>query len=96
VLQEIDQQLLSSKHILTFGQLMHLALDLKQYVVSKVSPNSQPTHPQAPPFDVRSVIINPHMVVILVHVGKNLMEDVMLDGGSSVNIIIKDLKKKLT
>jgi hypothetical protein len=27
--QEIHQQLLSSKHILTLGQLMHLALDLK-------------------------------------------------------------------
>jgi hypothetical protein len=35
------------------------------------------------------------MAVILVHVGKNLMEDVVLDGGSSVNIIMKDLRKKL-
>jgi hypothetical protein len=30
VLQEIDQQLLNSKHIFTLGQFVHLALDLKQ------------------------------------------------------------------
>jgi hypothetical protein len=56
MLQEISQQLLSSKHIMTFGQLMHLTLDLKQYVVFKMSPSSQPTHPQAPPFDVRLLL----------------------------------------
>jgi len=31
------------------------------------------------------------MVVIPIHVGKNLVEDVLLDGGSKVNIITKDL-----
>jgi hypothetical protein len=30
-----------------------------------------------------------------VHVGKNIVEDVMLDGGLGVNIIAKDLRKKL-
>jgi len=35
------------------------------------------------------------MVVILIHVGKNLVKDVLLDGGSKVNIIIEDLQKKL-
>jgi hypothetical protein len=35
------------------------------------------------------------MVVISMHVGKNIVEDVLLDGGSSVNIIIEDLRKKL-
>jgi hypothetical protein len=74
---------------------MHLVLDLKQYVVSKVLHSGQPTHPQAPPSDVGSIIIDPHMVIILVHVGKNIMEDVLLDEGSCVNIIIEDLKRKL-
>jgi hypothetical protein len=46
--QEISQQLLSSKHILTLGQLMNLAPDLKQYLVFRMLPNGQPTHPQAP------------------------------------------------
>jgi hypothetical protein len=64
VLQEINQQLLSSKHIFTLGQLMHLALDLKQYVVSIVFPNSQPTLLQNPPFDVGSIAIDLQMVII--------------------------------
>jgi hypothetical protein len=34
------------------------------------------------------------MAVILVHVKKNLVEDVLLDGGSGVNIITKDVRKK--
>ncbi len=35
------------------------------------------------------------MVVILVHVGKNLVKDVLLVGGFEINIITKDLWKKL-
>jgi hypothetical protein len=35
------------------------------------------------------------MVAIQVHVGKNIMEDALLDGGLGVNIVTKDLKKKL-
>ncbi len=93
--QEINQQLLSSKHTLTLGQLMHLAPNLKQYVVSRVLPSSQPTNPQAPPSDVGSITVDPHMAIILVHVRKNIVQDVLLDGGSNVNIITKDLRKKL-
>jgi uncharacterized membrane protein len=48
----------------------------KLYMVFKVFPNSQPTHPQAPPFNVGLVIIDLHMAIILVHVGKNIVEDV--------------------
>jgi hypothetical protein len=29
------------------------------------------------------------------HLGKNIVEDVLLDGGLGVDIIIKDLRKKL-
>jgi hypothetical protein len=35
------------------------------------------------------------MVVIQVHVRKKLVDDVLLDRGSIMNIIIKDLRKKL-
>jgi hypothetical protein len=35
------------------------------------------------------------MAIIPVHVGKNLVEDVLLDGGLGVNIITKDLREKL-
>jgi hypothetical protein len=33
------------------------------------------------------------MAVISVHVGKNIVEDVLLDGELGVNIITKDLRK---
>jgi hypothetical protein len=33
------------------------------------------------------------MAIIPVHVGKNIMEDVVLDGELGVNIITKDLRK---
>jgi hypothetical protein len=93
--QEIGQYSLSSKHILTLGQLMHLALDLKQYEVSRVFHNNPPTHLQAQLSDVKLITIDPQMAVILVHVRKNIMEDVLLDGGLNVNIIIEDLRKTL-
>jgi hypothetical protein len=35
------------------------------------------------------------MVVIQVQVGKNIVEDFLLDGGVNVNIIIKNLITKL-
>jgi hypothetical protein len=35
------------------------------------------------------------MVVIQVQVGKNIVEDVLLDGDASVNIITKNLRTKL-
>ncbi len=41
------------------------------------------------------VAIDPHMVVIQVQVGKNMVEDVILDGGSSVNIMVEELQKQL-
>ncbi len=59
---------------------MHLAPDLKQYVVFRIFLSSHPTHHQAPPFDVGLVTINPHVEVISMHVEKDIMDDVLLDG----------------
>jgi hypothetical protein len=42
-----------------------------------------------------SFVIDLHKAIISVHVGKNIMEDVLLDGGLGVNIIIKNLRKNL-
>jgi hypothetical protein len=44
---------------------------------------------------VASVAINPHMAIIQVHVGQNLVDDVLLDGGSGANIIARDLRRQL-
>jgi len=77
------------------GQLFHLVFDLKQYILGCLSPLPKPSHFPKLKTIIALVVINPHMVVILIHVGKNLVEDVLLDGGSEVNIIIEDLQKKL-
>ncbi len=42
-----------------------------------------------------AIEVNNQMVVIQVHMGKNIVEDVLIDGGASVNIIIENLKTKL-
>jgi hypothetical protein len=39
--------------------------------------------------------IDNQMVIIKVQVGKNIVNDVLLDGGASVNIIIENLRTKL-
>jgi hypothetical protein len=35
------------------------------------------------------VIINNHIAIIQIHIGKNMIEDVLLDGNFGINIIIK-------
>jgi hypothetical protein len=44
---------------------------------------------------VTSIVIDHHMVVIHVHIGKNLVNDELLDGKLGVNIIIEKLKATL-
>jgi len=44
---------------------------------------------------VASIVIDHHMVVIHVHIGKNLVDDELLDGRLGVNIIIEKLKATL-
>jgi hypothetical protein len=39
--------------------------------------------------DVGLIIIDLHMAIIQMHEGKNIMEDVLLDGGLYANIIIE-------
>ncbi len=41
------------------------------------------------------VLIDNHMVVIQVQIGKNIIEDVLFNGGFGINIITKQLKLRL-
>jgi len=45
--------------------------------------------------DTTTIEVNNQMAIIQVQVGKNIVEDVLLDGGASVNIVTKYLKTKL-
>ncbi len=45
--------------------------------------------------DIITIEVDNQMAIIQIQVGKNIVEDVMIDGGASVNIIIKNLETKL-
>jgi hypothetical protein len=86
-----------------------MALELKRYPWQKMKPNkplnvAKTNIEKTIPFVVLEVIvvvvvvvvvIDNHMAVILVQIGKNIIEDVLLNGGFGVNIITKQLKLKL-
>jgi hypothetical protein len=46
--------------------------------------------------DTIAIEVDNQMVAIQVQVGKNIVEDVLIDGGTSVNIITKNLRTKLS
>jgi hypothetical protein len=45
--------------------------------------------------DITTMKVNNQMAIIQVQVGKNPIEDILLNGGASVNIIIKNLRIKV-
>jgi tetrahydromethanopterin S-methyltransferase subunit G len=45
--------------------------------------------------DTLAIKVDNQMEVIQVQVGKNIIKDVLIDGGTSVNVIIKNLRTKL-
>ncbi len=45
--------------------------------------------------DTATIEVDDRMVIIQVQVGKNIVKDVLIDGGASVNIITENLRTKL-
>jgi hypothetical protein len=89
------QQLLESEHTFTLGKFFRIAPNLRQYVGAKITPRRRIVIMPRPNPVIAFVAIDPHMVVIKIQVGKNMVEDVLLDGGSNVNIMTKELQKWL-
>ncbi len=67
---------------------------MKQYILAKLFLKKPIVLPKSN-LTIALVTIDPHMAISQVHIGKNLVKDVLLDGGFGVNIIINDLWKKL-
>jgi hypothetical protein len=78
--------------MLTLDQLFKIALDLKQYVIAKQSLVKKTVIPLRPNLKLDGY---GYIVVIHVHVHKNIIEDVLLDERSRVNIMMEELKKWL-
>jgi hypothetical protein len=77
-LEEISQLLLESKHTFTLGQLFKIALNFKQYVTTKLSFRRKIITAIKLNSVIASMVINPHMVLIQVQVGKNIIEDILM------------------
>ncbi len=82
--------MLKTIYTLNLGQLLKVALKLKKYLWQKFKQektqnlNKATTNKQVG-FSVTEVgtaivVIDNHMVVIQIHIGKNTIEDVLLDG----------------
>jgi hypothetical protein len=54
--------------------------------------NLVPSKPTLLKLTVASIAINHQMAIIQVQIGKNFIEDLILDGGYGVNIIMKILR----
>jgi hypothetical protein len=96
--------MLETTYTLRLSQLLKITLDLKKYMWHKLKlekPNitikvmSEPsvvtmfeTHFEV---DTTAIKVDNQMAFIQIQVGKNIVDDVLLDGGASVNIIIKNL-----
>ncbi len=94
---DIDKQMLETRYTLILGQLLKIALELKRYLWQKLKPkktqnlNTATTKKQVgslvPEVGIAIITIDNHMAVIQVHNGKNIIEDVLLDGGFRINIL---------
>ncbi len=74
--------------MIKFGQLLKIVLNIKRYIFKLVKPfqSVQPKRIQ-PKLTCAIIDIDHQMVVIQVQVGKNFIDDMLIDGGFGVNII---------
>ncbi len=74
------------------GQLFHLVPNLKQYVLTWLSPLPKPSHPLKLKITTASTTKDPHMAVIPIHVGKNLVENMLLNGDPELILLLRIFK----
>jgi hypothetical protein len=100
--------MMETTYTLRLSQLLNIAPNLKKYMWQKLKPEkpyittkviSQPSVATVIEtrfeVDITSLNVDNRMTVIQVQVGKNTIEDVLLNGRVSVNIITKNLRTKL-
>ncbi len=102
---DIGKQMLETSYTLNLGQLFKIALEVKRYMWQKLKQekiqnvNRATTNKQVgfliPEVGIAVVAIDNHMAVIHIQIAKNTIKDVLLDGGSGINIITKQLRLKL-
>jgi len=99
---------METTYTLKLGQLLKIEPNLKKNMWQKLKPKKPNITTQVIPksnvaivvethskLDIATIKVDNQMAIIQIQVGKNIVEDVMIDGGASVNIIIKNLETKL-
>jgi hypothetical protein len=100
--------MLKTTHTLRLGQLLKITPNFEKHMWHKLKPKKPnittksisklsltiviETHSE---IDTTTIEINNQMTLIQVQVGNNIVKDVLLNGGTSVNIITKNLIIKL-
>ncbi len=106
IFQDINK-MLETTYTMRLSQLLKITLDFNKYMWHKLKPKkpnintkvilepSVATMTETPSkIDTATIEVDNQMAIIQVQVGKNTIEDVLLNGATSVNIITKTLKKK--
>ncbi len=106
IFQGISKQFLKTTHTLRLGQLLKITPDLKIYMWQKINPKKPIIaikmilkHSVTTRIKIHSEVniivieVDNQMVVIKIQIGKNTIENVLLDGGANVNIITKTSKQ---
>jgi hypothetical protein len=87
ILRDISKQVLEATYTLNLGQLLWVTLDIKHYIFNLV-----PSKPILLKLKITSIAIDHQMTIIQVQVGNYFIEDMLLNGGSGINIITEKLK----
>jgi hypothetical protein len=97
IFQDINKQMLETSYTLNLGQFINITPNLKKYLWQKLKANKpyinirpmneKTTSYVVPNINITTIVIYNHMDVVQVQIGINMIDDVLLDGGSRVNII---------
>ncbi len=91
ILRNINTQVLEIEYVINLGKFLKIVPDIKWSIFKSIK-FIQLIQPK---LAYAIVAIDHQMVVIQVQVGKNFIDDVLIDGGFRINIIIKNLKIQL-
>ncbi len=96
ILKDINIQVLETKYVINLVQLLKIVLDIKQYIF-KPNKSIQMVHPKLvqPKHVCAAMAIDHQMPMIQVRFGNNFIDDVLIDGGYGINIIIENLRIQL-
>jgi hypothetical protein len=97
--------MLETSYTLNLRRLLKIILKLKKYLWQKLKPKKiqnvnrttidKQVSFSVPKVGTYAIAIDNHMLVMQVQIRKNIIEDVLLNGGFKVNVITKELRLRL-